>query len=147
MNPPLRLLTTMHETFGTTPTHLLRVPKREMWVAAEPTDGHAYTLIAPDANGRTTFDRRAAKQKRTHHSRPLPHWARHMAGVIVVLGDDAIDVPAFTAVVVGDEPSGPRYQHACGMAIAALSLELVGDEYDLARLLDIMERVQSHYLT
>jgi hypothetical protein len=146
MNPPLRLLTKMQETFGGTPPHVLQIPGRDMWVAADTDDTHYYTLILPDTDSRTRFDRRSARLKRTSRSRPLPRMAYYMAGAIVILGEDKIDVPGFTAVITGDEPSGPRYEYACGMAVAALSLELTGHPYDSTRLLNLMDRVQSDYV-
>jgi hypothetical protein len=146
MNPPLRLLAAMQQIFNDTPPHLLQVPGRDMWIAGDTSDSHYYTLHLPDSDSRTRFDRRSARLKRTDRSRPLPRTAHYMAGVIVVLGQDKIDVPGFVAVLAGDEPAGPRYEYACGMAVAALSLELTGQPYDSTRLLNLMDRVQTDYI-
>lgn len=147
MNPPIRLLTAFQEHQTHSPETLLQVPGREMWVAADLGNSHRYTLISPDMHGHTSFDRRSARQKRTVRGRPLPRWARYAAGVILELAQDDVLLPGGTIVLVGDEPSGPRYEHALGMATAALCYEHNGHEYDVQDLLNVMERVQKNYLT
>lgn len=145
-NPPVRLLTAYQSCFSQPPDLVLPVPGREMWIATEFDDRHVYTIITPDLDGRSVFDRRSAKQRRTIRNRPLQRWARYPAGVALILSEDGLDIPGGTMVIVGDEPSGPRYEHALGMAFAALCYAYHQQAYDVDLLLDIMERVQKHYL-
>jgi galactokinase len=146
MNPPIRLLTASQEYLSSEPKLMLPVPGRDMWVAADTTAGHEYTVITPDLGGRAIFDRRSAKLKRTVRNRPLPRWARYLAGTLLVLSDDGLEFPGVTAVIIGDEPSGPRYEHALGMAFAAMCYEYHQQECDVNILLDVMERVQKLHL-
>ena len=146
MNPPIRLLTASQEYLSSEPKLMLAVPGREMWVAADVIEGHEYTIITPDLGGRTIFDRRSAKLKRTVRSRPLPWWARYLAGTLLVLSDDGLELPGVTAVILGDEPSGPRYEHALGMAFAAMWYEYHQQPCDVDALLDVMERVQKQHV-
>lgn len=145
MNPPLRLLSAFQEHETHSPEVLLQVPGREMWVAATLGANHRYTIYSPDIQGHTSFDRRSAKQKRTVRGRPLPRWSRFAAGVILVMAEDDLLLSGGTIVLVGDEPSGPRYEHALGMGIAALCYEQNERDYDVQDLLNIMERVQKSY--
>lgn len=146
INPPLRLLAAFQQNRPGTPHWVLEVPGREMWVAAEVGQSGEYTILAPDLDGRTTFNRRSARSMRTVLSRPLPRWSRYIAGVTLALNDDGLQVPGAYAVIVGEEPPGPRYEHALGMACAALWYAYNQEECALPELLDLMERVQHHYM-
>lgn len=146
INPPIRLLMAAQEHLSANPEILVQVQGRDMWVAAEKSANHEYTVITPDLAGRTVFDRRSAKLKRTVRSRPLPQWARYIAGAILVLSDDEIELPGITAIIIGDEPSGPRYEHALGMAFVAMWYDYHQLEYDVDTLLDVLERVQKQYV-
>jgi hypothetical protein len=141
MNPPIRLLTAVQEHLSKEPDLMVEVVGRDMWVAATLHDGHEYTIITPDLGGHTIFDRRSAKFQRTIRNRPLPRWARYIAGTVLVLSED-FDLSGLTAVIIGDEPLGPRYEHALGMAFAALYYSVHQHEYRLDTLIDVMERVQ-----
>jgi len=83
INPPLRLLSAFQDAQGTTPEWLVEVPGRAMWLAAEPTNSHKQTVVVPDLDGRTVFNLQSAKKLHTIRSRPLPSWARLMAGVLI----------------------------------------------------------------
>jgi len=146
LDPPLRLLAAYQQYLNQSPEMVISVPGRDMWIAAEFDGQHTYTIITPDLEGRAVFDRRSAIQKRTLRNRPLPHWARYPAGVSVILSDDGLSLPGGTVLIIGDEPSGPRYEHALGMAFAALWYESQQQPCDVNRLLDVMERVQKQYL-
>mgnify|MGYP006274141385 CR=1 FL=1 len=143
--PPIRLYTAYQDHFDHPPQSIISVPEREIWIAAEVEGGHQITLIVPDVDNRTTFDRRSAKSKRTVRNRPLPIWARYAAGVVLILSDDQLTIPGFTGVVVGNEPTGPRYHYSLGMAVAALLYDHNQQTYDTPDLLALMERVQKHY--
>jgi hypothetical protein len=146
MNPPIRLLTAVQEHLSAEPELMIAVPGRDMWIAADIIDTHTYNVITPDLGGRTIFDRRSAKLMRTIRSRPLPRWARYLAGSLLLLSDVGLALPGVTAVFIGDEPAGPRYEHALGMAFAAMWYDYYKHEYDVSALLDVLERVQKTYI-
>lgn len=146
MNPPLRLLTTFQQERNKTADWVVAVEGRDMWIAADIIKGHHYIIIAPDLSGRVVFDRQSAKQKRNIRNRPLPRWARYVSGALLTLGDLEIPTPTVTAMIVGEEPAGPRYEHALGMAFAALCYTYAEKEFDTDTLLNIMEKVQKEYL-
>jgi hypothetical protein len=146
MNPPLRLLMTYQEHQHKAPDLIVQVPGREMWVAGDVIDSHEYTIYVPDLGGKTIFDRRSAKLRRTIRSRPLPRWARYLAGVLQVLSEDDVEMPGAILVIAGDEPIGPRYDHALGMAFVATWYEHHQRTYAVADLLDVMERIQKQYV-
>lgn len=146
-DPPIRLLSTFQACYpAQSPDIMLKAPGREMWIAARITGDGAFTLIAPDVSGRVTFDQRSARQKRTGQGRPLPRWSRYPAGVVVFMTGMQMDVPGFVAVLLGDEPQGPRYEHALGIALAALWYAYNGIPYDDAQVLEIVERTRRDYV-
>lgn len=147
VNPPLRLLAAFQTLTEQAPEWLLQVPERDMWVGACLNQQHHYLLVVPDLNGRTQFNRRSAKQHRTVRGRPLPKWGRYVAGAAYLLGDTSQMMPGMSIVIVGDEPSGPRYHHALGMAFGALWHEYHATPYTATHLLDLMEQVQMQYLS
>ena len=82
--------------------------------------------------------------KQTIRHRPLPRWVRYIAGVNVLL--DVLEMPGIDAVVCGNEPPGPRYDHALGILFAALWYEVNDTPCDPRELLDITERVRREYI-
>lgn len=146
INPPLRFLAAIQQHFNETPPLLCPVPGREMWAAAHLSGGHQVHVIAHDLDSHSVFDRRSALQKRTIRNRPLPRWARYVAGALLVLSDQGLSIPGGTLLLLGDEPTGPRYEHALGMASAAVYLQQAEEPVTVERLLDIMEQAQKRYL-
>lgn len=115
-----------------------------MWVAACFNGSVTYNVHAVDVGAQTSFSYQSAKRKQTIRHRPLPRWVRYIAGVNVLL--DVLEMPGIDAVVCGNEPPGPRYDHALGILFAALWYE-VNDLYcDPRELLDIAERVRREYI-
>ncbi len=147
-DPPLRLLAAFQQAYPhLSPDYLIQAPGREMWVAAAPGSDSTFNIHAPDMDGRTAFSWRTAKFKRTTLNRPLPHWARYPAGVIVMLCAGELDTDGINAVIIGEEPSGPRYEFGMGMAFAALLHEIHQHAYDPALILEIVEQVRRDYIT
>ena len=146
MNIPLRLLATFQQELNQEPSHLLELEGRTMWVAAEITTGIACTVIASDLSARTMFDRSSAKRKKTFRKRSLPQWAYYMAGAVSILDRQGLEMSGATIVIAGDEPIGPRYNHALGMAFVAFWYQINEKSYTTQSLLDIMETVQRDYI-
>ncbi|MBZ0291062.1 MAG: hypothetical protein K8L99_00695, partial [Anaerolineae bacterium] len=121
-DPPMRLLLGFQQNF---PNHtadwVVQVPGREMWVAASLHLQPDFTLLLADSGQRTNFNLRSAKLKTTVLQRPLPLWARYPAGVLLALRDNGLSLNGgMQAALAGEEPVGPRYDYALGMAVAAL---------------------------
>lgn len=145
MNPPLRLLAAFQQATEQEPQHLVALEERSMWIAAELSGGFQYRVIVPDMDVRTNFDRRSAKLKKTCRNRPLPSWAHYMAGATGILSRDDLDMPGGTIVIAGDEPPGPRYHHALGMAFVALWYQINEKSYSSQDLIEIMDTVRRDY--
>ena len=146
-DPPLRLLATFHEIYpALEPTYIIQAPGRELWVAAAVSEAEAFTIHAPDLEGRVSFSWRTAKNKRTLLNRPLPSWARYPAGVILRLCADGLDADGVEAVVLGAERLGPRYDYSLGIAFAALLHTLHDQPYTADSLLDVVEKVRREYV-
>jgi galactokinase len=146
-NPPLRLLVAFQESFpALSPDWMVQVPERDMWVAAVLHQRDEFRVIVPDLQADTTFSLRSAKARRTVLNRPLPVWARYPAGVIVTLCHSGLDSTGADAIIVGEEPAGPRYHHALGMAVAALLHELHAKPYTAESLMAIVEQVRREYI-
>jgi galactokinase len=128
------------------PDWIVQAPGREMWMAGGTCDGDEYTLHGADFDSHATFSHRSAKSKQTVLKRPLPVWARYPAGVVIALNDAGLDVPGLQAVLLGDEPHGPRYDFGLGLVVAAFCHELVGARYTPDELVDIVEAVRRKYL-
>ncbi len=147
INPPLRLLVAFQQSYPSQePEWIVQAPGREMWVAANITSSDKFTIVAPDLDARTKFDRRAAKSRRTFTNRPLPRWARYPAGVIITLYAEGMDTPGMEAIVAGEEPPGPRYDYALGMAFAALWHQFNQRPYTTDSLIELVDRVQREYV-
>lgn len=144
-NPPIRLLMTAHQRLNP-PEWIVQAPGREMWLAAAHGDDDEYTLYEADFDSRTTFSHRSAKTHQTVLKRPLPVWARYPAGVVAALNDNGTDIPGFQAVLLGDEPQGPRYDFGLGLVTAAFCHELVGAAYTAEQLVNFVERVRRDFL-
>jgi len=146
-NPPLRLLVAFQDAFpGLSPEWMVQIPGRDMWVAAVPHQRDQFTIVAPDLDANTTFSLRSAKARRTVLNRPLPDWARYPAGVTMMLAQAGLDSPGLDAIIVGEEPAGPRYHYALGMAVAALLHDLHAKPYTAESLLTIVEMVRREYV-
>jgi galactokinase len=147
MNPPLRLFIAFQQRYNDPPPYVLQVPGRDMWLAAAPSGNNNYTLVAPDFDATTVFDLRSARAHKTNIRRPLPRWSRYSAGVLVTLADEgALALPGVLAVIAGDEPAGPRYEYALGMAFAALWYAVNGQTCDENCLIRLLTRVQKRYV-
>lgn len=146
-NPPIRLLTAFTERCpDCTPTWLLRVPEREMWAVGVPLEGEEITVVAIDHDGQATFTPRSARFKRTALNRPLPRWARYPAGVALALANGEYAPRGMLLVIAGDEPAGPRYDHALGMAFAAVCYLREGHAATGAALIELVEQVRRDYV-
>lgn len=148
-NPPVRLLAAFYELYpGHSPETITRAPGRDMWAAVVRTGDETYTLHVPDMGGKAHFSRRSALSRKTVLNRPLPNWARFPAGVAITLAEAGLDAPGFgfEAVIVGDEPHGPRYDYALGVVIAALWHDLLGLAYIEAGLTEFVEYARREYV-
>ncbi len=146
-NPPLRLLVAFQQSFpDSLPDWVICAPGREMWIAAAAARDGEFTLVAADLEGRATFNLQSARVKRTVTQRPLPRWARYPAGVTLLLAQAGVDVIGLRMVVMGDEPSGVRYDYALGMAFAALWHDLHSLPYTVDTLIDIVDRTRRDYV-
>ncbi len=145
IDPPIRLLATFEQLFpATSPQILVQAPGREMWAAACFNGTVCYHIHTVDVGAHTSFSYQSAKRKQTIQHRPLPRWVRYIAGVNVLL--DVLEMPGIDAVVCGNEPPGPRYDHALGILFAALWYEVNAIPCQPRELLDITERVRREYI-
>ncbi len=146
-NPPLRLLMSVQRVFDAPQADwIVQAPGREMWLAAVVAQEADYALTSDDAGGKVRFNHRSAKTRQTLLKRPLPEWARYPAGVIAHLGDAGLAIPGFKAILLGDEPAGPRYSFGTGLVTAALCHELVEQPYTPEQLNDIVDAVRRTYV-
>lgn len=144
-DPPIRLLAKFEQMFpSASPQIVVQAPGREMWAAARFNGTGHCTVCTAESNARTSFSYQSAKRKQTIHHRPLPRWARYMAGATLLV--DVPEMPGVDVVVCGDEPAGPRYDHALGILFAALWYEINAEPFDSAQLLEIAERVRRDYV-
>jgi len=128
------------------PQWIVQAPGRDMWIAAMPTDSTEYRVDAVDLDTSAKFSHRSAKTRQTVLKRPLPGWVRYPAGVVSTLGDDGLSIPSFHALVLGDEPSGPRYDFGMGMVFAAFCHHLAGAAATEEALVEVVERVRRDYV-
>ncbi len=146
-DPPMRLFLAFQQSYpDAAPEWIMQAPGRDMWVAAAAQPGDQIMLALADDELRTTFSFRSAKLKQTVMQRPLPTWARYPAGVIVALREAGLESGGLCVVLAGDEPPGPRHDHALGVALAALWHELCGQPYSAESLLEIVEQVRRKYV-
>jgi len=146
-NPPVRLLAAFQTAYPSlVPNQIVKAADREMWVAAVNAPLGHFTVHVADLDARTTFSYQSAKSKRTVTSRPLPSWARYVAGVILMSDDNQAEVSGLTAVIAGNEPPGPRYEYALGIAFATLWYELHSTPYTITNLMELMDRIRREYV-
>jgi hypothetical protein len=141
---PLRLLAVYEARYpGAAPQMIVQAPERDMWAAARLNGTARFKICAAEINRRTIFSYQSAKRRQTVFHRPLPRWARYIAGMSVLLD---VDTPGIDAVASGAEPAGPRYDYALGLVFAALWLEINGQPIHIDALLDLAERVRREYV-
>jgi galactokinase len=146
-NPPVMLLAAFNESFPDQNIQwLTRAPGREMWAAASYSSNEEFTVVAPELEGKATFSLQSAKSKLTVTRRPLPRWARYPAGVTLLLAQNGLDVSGLNMVVMGNEPSGPRFDYGLGIAFAALWHDLYRLPYTVDTLIEVVERVRREYV-
>ncbi len=146
-DPPLRLLSAFQSVYPRMqPDVMLQSPGREMWIAALPDQSAEYRLIVPDLGTRTIFTLRGANRLRTTFQRPLPRWARYAAGAVVLLSEAEIALSGLSAVIVGNEPPGPRYDHAIGVTVAALWYQLNNRPCSTDSLRELLDRVRREFV-
>lgn len=147
INPPLRLLTAFQKDIQKQPTHVYKVDGREIWVAAELLSGDAYTIVVPDMQWRIRFDRSSAKRQRSLTNRALPQWAKYIAGSLGLLERSGLNIQGAHVVMSGDEPAGPRFEYALGMAFVALWHEVNSKLYTTQTLMEMVDEVQREYIS
>lgn len=146
-DPPVRLLAAFQIAFDEAePDIILKAPGRDLWLAATPSADGTVQMFAPDLGRHTAFSVRSARARKTLLRRPLPAWARYVAGVIVAQYTDGLDVPGLQLVALGEELPGPRYHHALGLAVAALLYNLRQQPISDESLLEIVERARRDYV-
>ena len=146
-DPPVRLLAAFQIAFDNAePEVIVQAPGRDLWLAASTAADNTVHVFAPDLGRHTAFSVRSARARRTLLRRPLPTWARYIAGVTVTLYDDGHDVPGLRLVALGNELPGPRYHHALGIAIAALWHTLRQESPGTDAVLELVERVRRDYV-
>ena len=146
-DPPMRLLMAFQQHFpALSPDWILQAPGRDMWIAAAFIDQPSFTIGSADLDARTTFNYRSAKTRTTVFNRPLPGWARYPAGVLLALRDEGMETTGLQAMLAGSEPPGPRYEHALGIAVAALWHEVHQQPTTPDELVDLVERVRREYV-
>jgi galactokinase len=145
-DPPVRLLTKFSQVFANkSPQIVVQAPDREMWAAASFNGtAHCTVYTADSSEARTSFSYQSAKRKQTIQRRPIPRWARYLAGISVML--DVPEMPGLDVVVCGDEPAGPRYDFALGILFAALMYEINMEDCDPDVLQEVTERVRREYI-
>lgn len=146
INPPLRLLAACQEHLGGMPEHVLMVPGRDLWVAAQLRPTSRYTLIVPDLRARTSFTVRSAARGETFVRRPLPGWSRYPVALLRWLDLNEAPLPGVAAVIAGEEPPGPRFEHSLGLALDALRFVLLGHEPQLDDLMRDMDEAAREFL-
>jgi hypothetical protein len=146
INPPLRLLTAFQKDMQKEPKLVYKIDGREIWIAAALLGGDAYTIVVPDMQWRIRFDRSSAKRQRSLSHRPLPQWAKLLAGSLGVLERHGLQIQGAHVVLSGDEPAGPRFEYALGMAFVALWHEVNNKLYTTQVLMDLVDEVQREYV-
>jgi galactokinase len=145
-NPPVMLLAHFSASYpGLSISWMLPAPERTVWVAGALAHGDSFTIVAPDLDSRAVFDLISARHKNTLRARPLPRWARYPAAVALQLEQRGLNLCGANMVVMGTEPSGPRYEHAIGMAFAAFWHEVYGMPCDAPSLVDLVDQAQREY--
>lgn len=147
LNPPVHLLAMFHDAYpALTLEHFIQAPGRDLWLGAALVSGDVYSVCAPDIGLRAAFTWRSAKTRQTVLQRPLPKAARYPAGVVIGLQQIGLAMPGVSAVAVGAELPGPRYDYTLGMAFAALGYYLCGRDYLPEQLTDLVDRVRREYV-
>jgi galactokinase len=117
-----------------------------MWIAANIGADATFNVHVPDLEAHTSFNYRSARVRNTVFNRPLPTWARYIAGVLILLRDTGTETEGLQAVLAGSEPAGPRYDYALGITVAGLCLEARQQPYSTASLIELVEQVRRTYV-
>jgi hypothetical protein len=147
-DPPMRLLLAFQQLYPAlnAPDWVIQAPGRDMWAAAAHQPAPEFTIALPDLDARATFSYRSARSGLSVLNRPLPRWARYAAGALLDLRAAGIEPGGLVMVVAGTEPSGPRYEHAVGIVVAALGCACLGQMCAADDLVELVERVRRDYV-
>lgn len=144
-DPPIRLLAKFEQLFPmSTPQLLVQAPGREMWAAANYNGKPHCRVYSAESSAQTAFTYQSAKRKQTIFRRPLPPWARYIAGISLLI--DIAEMPGVDVVVCGNEPPGPRYDFALGILFGAFWLKVNGQPVNEAELIELTDRVRREYV-
>ena len=130
-------------TFGEKPAHIARAPgrvnllgehvdyndgfvlpaaiDRATYIAFSPTDSDQTTLLAADLNQQASFSPQTIPTKTQADSSPLPDWAHYPAGVMWVLSEEKLSVPAINAVYASDVPRGSGLSSSASVELAFIT--------------------------
>ncbi len=144
LDPPVRLLAGFDTRCGGEPDLVVGASGRAAWAAARFTGASFYVVHDADSPRRARFDLRGARRGITLYRRPIPAWARYLAGVTAL--SDLQSLPGAEIVVCSDEPAGPRRDHALGMVAAALWHTINDLPTEEADLFQIAERARREYV-
>ncbi|GEM_PF-508694 len=145
---PVRLMMQFQDRYpNTTPQIVLQAPDRDIWVLATINTSGIYALDVVDLGARTVFTLHSAEHMQTVRRRPLPRWAHYPAAVLLICDDDGISsLRGVNAVIGGNEPRGPRYTFALGVAFAALIFDVHGENPTGESLVAVTDRARRHYV-
>ena len=141
MNPPLRLLVAFESLVAEPPDQLVGVEGREMWAAVRWGHQKRWHVHVPDLDAQVLFNPRSIKTGTSISGRPIPAWARYLRGVCEELGYlNLLPEDGARLVIVGDEPSGPRYDFTLAMTFAVACYEGLQHPYSTHEIVELVER-------
>ncbi len=147
-DPPVHLLAGFAHFFpDRAPELVVQAPGRSLWGAVARRTDEQYSLASVEWDVRVSFNYQSAKQRRTLMRRPLPHWSRYAAGVLVLLCNSGVDPLGFDVVFAGDERDSGRYEYAVGVGFGAIHYTLDGRAMSEHALVDLTERVRREYIS
>lgn len=147
-DPPVHLLAGFSRFFpDSAPELVVQAPGRSLWGAVARRSDELYNLASVEWDVRAAFNYQSAKQRRTLQRRPLPHWSRYAAGLLVLLCNGGADPLGFDVVFAGNERDPGRYEYAVGVGFGAIHYTLVGKSMSEHALVDLTERVRREYIS
>jgi hypothetical protein len=117
-----------------------------MWVAAQPNEKHYHLFVLPDWTARLKFDSTSIRRGNRTTGQPIPHRMRYLTAAAHYLYNERFVVPGIKAVIVANEPAGPRYEHSLGLALLTLWHTAAGKATDASALMALMEKIERDYL-
>jgi galactokinase len=116
-------------------------------------DFATYAAISPRADGKVIIRSENYGEQVEHAAERLPeirsqHWSDYPVGVLAVLREEGVRIPAFSMTLQGDVPVGAGLSSSAAIEVATMAavLALAGVEIPLPRMAQLCQKAENSFV-